>query len=40
MDANLRYYYNIPEPEKLSDQEWYRRVRELEYLRKREACKR
>ena len=31
------YYMNIPDPDSLSDEDWARRIRELEFIRKLEA---
>jgi len=33
----LRYYYHINNPDALSDIEWAMRVRELEWIREKEA---
>lgn len=35
--AQLRYYFHIPDPEDLSDEEWAMRVRELEWIRREES---
>lgn len=36
-DAELRYYLHILNPEDLSDEEWAMRLKELEWIRKKEA---
>jgi hypothetical protein len=33
------YYLGIADPDSLTDEEWAMRVRELEYIRKKEAGK-
>ena len=37
IDAELRYYFHIQDPESLSDEEWARRMKELEWVRRQEA---
>jgi len=37
VDAELRYYLHIPNPEELSDTEWAMRLKELEWIRTKEA---
>ncbi|WP_234111472.1 hypothetical protein [Chryseobacterium sp. R2A-55] len=37
MNAQLRYYFHIPDPDLLSDHEWAARVAELKYIRKLET---
>ena len=37
VNAQLRYYMHIPDPDSLTDIEWAMRVKELEYLRQQEA---
>ena len=37
LDAQLRYYFHIQNPEDLTDEEWAMRVAELHYIRKKEA---
>jgi hypothetical protein len=36
-NAQLRYYLQIPDPDSLSDEEWAMRLKELEYIRMKEA---
>jgi len=36
-NAQLRYYFHIPDPDALTDEEWAARIRELEHVRKLEA---
>lgn len=35
-NAQLMYYFHIPNPDLLTDQEWAARIAELEYIRKKE----
>jgi len=37
VDAQLRYYLHIADPDRLSDQDWAMRFKELEWIRKKEA---
>ncbi|MBP3354438.1 MAG: hypothetical protein J6L02_07305 [Bacteroidales bacterium] len=37
VNAQLRYYMHIPNPDSLSDEEWAARFRELEFIRREEA---
>lgn len=37
INAELRYYMHIPDPDSLTDEEWACRFKELEYIRKMEA---
>jgi hypothetical protein len=37
LSAQLRYYMHIADPDSLSDDQWAQRVKELEYIRKKEA---
>lgn len=37
MDAQLRYYMHIPNPELLSDEDWAARFSELVWIRSKEA---
>ncbi|MEI6898259.1 MAG: hypothetical protein WCL00_00145 [Bacteroidota bacterium] len=37
MNAQLMYYMGISDPDSLPDEEWAMRIKELEYIRKREA---
>lgn len=37
VDAQLRYYMHIPNPEELTDTEWAQRLKELEWVRRQEA---
>lgn len=37
LDAQLRYYMHIADPDSLTDQEWAMRVKELEWIREEEA---
>lgn len=37
VNAQLRYYMHITDPDSLSDEEWAMRFRELEYIRREEA---
>jgi hypothetical protein len=37
VNAQLRYYLHIPDPDSLSDEEWAMRFKELEWIREREA---
>ena len=37
VNAQLRYYMHIPDPDSLSDEEWAARFRELEFIRREEA---
>jgi hypothetical protein len=39
INACLRYYLHIPDPDSLSDEEWAMRYRELEWIRKKEGKK-
>lgn len=39
VNAQLRYYMHISDPDSLSDEEWAMRLKELEWIRKREAEK-
>ncbi|GAB1403042.1 hypothetical protein MASR1M74_02200 [Lentimicrobium sp.] len=39
VNAQLRYYMHIFDPDSLSDEEWAMRFKELEWIRKREAEK-
>jgi len=36
VNAQLRYYMHIQDPDSLTDEEWAMRYRELEYIRKSE----
>jgi hypothetical protein len=36
-NAELRYYMHIADPDSLNNEEWCMRVKELEWIRKREA---
>lgn len=36
-NAQLRYYMHIADPDSLSDMDWAMRVRELEWVRRKEA---
>lgn len=36
-DAQLQYYFNIPNPENLTDEEWSLNVAKLEWVRAEEA---
>jgi len=36
-NAQLTYYFHIPDPNLLSDQEWAAKVAELKYIRKLET---
>lgn len=36
MNAQLRYYFHIADPDSLSDEEWAALQRELEWVRKEE----
>ncbi len=36
MDAQLRYYFHI-DPDSLSDAQWVRMIKELEWIRREEA---
>ena len=36
-DAQLRYYMHITDPDSLSDEDWCMRLRELEWIRKKEG---
>lgn len=38
LNAQLRYYMHIADPDSLSDDEWAMRVRELEWIRQAEAA--
>jgi hypothetical protein len=38
-NAQLRYYLHIADPDSLSDEEWAMRIKELEYMRKKEKGK-
>jgi hypothetical protein len=38
-NAQLRYYMHIPDPDSLTDQDWAMRLKELEYIRRKEAKK-
>jgi len=33
------YYMHIPDPDSLTDEQWSMRIKELEYIRKKEAEK-
>lgn len=35
----MRYYFHIPDPDILSDTDWAMRLKELQYIRKKEAGK-
>lgn len=37
VDAQLRYYFHIQNPEDLTDEEWAMRLKELEWIRREEA---
>lgn len=37
VNAQLRYYMHISDPDSLSDEDWAMRFKEIEWLRKREA---
>lgn len=37
VNAQLRYYMHIPDPDSLTDEEWAGRFRELEFIRREEA---
>ena len=37
LNAQLRYYMHIADPDSLTDQEWAMRVKELEWIREEEA---
>lgn len=37
VDAELRYYLRIQNPEELSDEEWAMRMKELEWIRIQES---
>lgn len=37
VNAQLRYYMHIADPDGLSDEEWAMRLKELEWIRKEEA---
>lgn len=39
MNASLMYYFHIPDPSLLPDDEWAARVKELQWIRKKEAGK-
>lgn len=36
-NAQLRYYLHIADPDSLSDEEWCQLMKELEWIRKKEA---
>jgi hypothetical protein len=36
-NAMLMYYLHIPNPDSLSDEAWAMRLKELEYIRRKEA---
>ncbi|MGN0187425.1 MAG: hypothetical protein ACI392_06750 [Paludibacteraceae bacterium] len=36
-NAQLRYYMHVSEPDSLSDEEWAMRLKELEWIRRKEA---
>jgi len=38
-NAQLRYYMGIQDPDSLTDTEWARRLKELEWIRKKEGGK-
>lgn len=38
-NAQLIYYMNIQDPDSLTDQEWAMRIKELEWIRRKEAGK-
>ena len=37
VNAQLRYYMHVSDPDSLSDEEWAARFRELEWIRQQEA---
>lgn len=37
VNAQLRYYMHISDPDSLSDEDWAMRFKEIEWIRKREA---
>lgn len=37
INAQLMYYMHIGDPDSLTDQEWAMRIKELEWIRKKEA---
>jgi len=37
INAQLRYYFHIPNPDSLTDEEWAQSIKELEWIRKEEA---
>lgn len=37
VDAQLRYYLHIPQPENLTDHEWAQRFHDLVWIREQEA---
>lgn len=37
IDAQLRYYMHVQDPESLTDEEWAKRLKELEWIRTKEA---
>jgi len=37
INAQLRYYFHIPDPDSLTDDEWAARIKELEWIRQEEA---
>ncbi|MGM9817715.1 MAG: hypothetical protein ACI30B_01875 [Paludibacteraceae bacterium] len=36
-NAQLRYYMHVADPDSLSDEEWAMRLKELEWIRHKEA---
>jgi hypothetical protein len=38
-NAQLMYYMHIADPDSLSDEDWAMRIKELEWIRKKEAGK-
>lgn len=36
-NAQLRYYMHVADPDSLSDEEWAMRLKELEWIRRKEA---
>ena len=37
LNAQLRYYLHVPDPDSLTDTEWAMRIKELEWIRTEEA---
>jgi hypothetical protein len=37
INAQLRYFMHIPDPDSLSDEQWTMRFKELEWIRRQEA---